>query len=94
MKLGQTLVITIVLFLPISGCLGDIELFENHITCSQAAENGVVVSFDDKMNIISWNESIPFLSEHEIIATFYVDRWDKLTDEEISILHEVENLGH
>ena len=94
MKLGQTLVITIVLFLPISGCLGDIEPFGNHITCSQAAQNGVVISFDDKMNIISWNESIPFLSEHEIIATFYVDRWDKLTDEEISILHELENLGH
>ena len=94
MKLGQTLVIAIVLFLPISGCLGDIGLFEDDKPCSQAAENGVVISFDDKMNIISWNESIPFLSEHEIIATFYVDRWDKLTDEEISILHELENLGH
>jgi len=74
-----------------SGCLGN---FTKEQSCSQLAENGVAISFDDKMNIISWNESIPFLSEHEIIATFYVDRWNKLTDEEISILHELQNLGH
>ena len=94
MKLGQTLVVAVVLFLPTSGCLGEVGLFEDDATCNQTAENGVAISFDDKMNIISWNDSIPFLSEHEIIATFYVDRWHKLTDEEISILHDLEDLGH
>lgn len=94
MKLGQTLVVAVVLFLPTSGCLGDVGLFEDDTPCSQTAENGVAISFDDKMNIISWNESIPFLSEHGIIATFYVDRWHQLTDEEISILHDLEDLGH
>tara|TARA_Y100001968_G_C19164014_1_gene622277 strand:- start:49 stop:804 length:756 start_codon:yes stop_codon:yes gene_type:complete len=90
MKIDQLFVITIVFFLPISGCV----LIEEERFCSQTTENGIAISFDDKINIISWNESIPFLSEHGIIATFYVDRWDKLTDEEISILHELQDLGH
>jgi peptidoglycan/xylan/chitin deacetylase (PgdA/CDA1 family) len=88
MKTGQIFVLAIVVLLPMSGCFGNIQL------CSQPAENGVAISFDDKMNIISWNESIPFLSEHEIVATFYVDRWHKLSNEEISILHKLQNLGH
>ena len=90
MKTDQAFVLMIVLLLPISGCFGNYE----ELYCSQIAENGVAISFDDKMNILSWNDSIPFLSEHEIIATFYVDRWDKLSDEEIIILHELQDLGH
>ena len=90
-KFVQTIILAIVFLLTIIACFGD---FTKEQPCSRPAENGVAISFDDKMNIISWNESIPFLSEHEIIATFYVDRWDKLTDEEISILHELQNLGH
>ncbi len=94
MKLSQTLVVAIVFLLPMSGCLGIFGTDEEDQSCSQLAENGVAISFDDKMNIMSWNESIPFLSEHEIVATFYVDRWHQLTDEEISILLELQNLGH
>ena len=90
MKPDQAFVLMIVLLLPLSGCFGN----EEEQYCSQIAENGVAISFDDKMNILSWNDSIPFLSEHEIIATFYVDRWDKLSDEEILILHELQDLGH
>ena len=94
MKDGKVLFLAFFVLLPISGCFGNPVLEEDDQFCSQPAESGVAISFDDRMNILSWNESIPFLVEHEIIATFYVDRWHLLTDEQISILTELQNLGH
>ena len=94
MKDGKVLFLAIIVLLPMSGCFENSVTEEDEQLCSQPAENGVAISFDDKMNILSWNESIPFLLEHEIVATFYVDRWHQLTDEEISILYELEDLGH
>ena len=64
------------------------------VRCGKKANKGMVLSFDDTKNILSWNESREFLKENNVIATFYVDRWDILSSEEITILKTLESEGH
>ena len=78
--------------IPLSGCLGS-PSFGNE-DCSQLAEDGIALSFDDKGSIESWNGSIEFFEEHGVVATFYVDRWHYLNEEEIVILHRLQDGGH
>ncbi len=68
--------------------------YEKINECEEKVTKGIVLSFDDKKNIFSWNESREFLQEKNIIATFYVDHWDKLTSEEINILKALDSDGH
>ncbi len=89
------LLVLIMISISTVGCLGEIiEPGEDVENCKQPAEFGIALSFDDNMNIVSWNESIDFFAEHEMVATFYVDKWDKLSEEEIAILHRLQENGH
>ena len=62
--------------------------------CLNPAKRGIVLSFDDSINIESWNESRPTFERYNATATFFVDRWDDLTTEEIEILTILEEEGH
>ena len=62
--------------------------------CLSPAKRGIVLSFDDSINIDSWNESRPLFEQYNATATFFVDRWDDLTSEEIEILRVLKEEGH
>jgi peptidoglycan/xylan/chitin deacetylase (PgdA/CDA1 family) len=62
--------------------------------CNYPTERGVVLSFDDRKNIQSWNESREFFDSRGVKATFFVDNWDTIEDWELEILRNLSSDGH
>ena len=62
--------------------------------CTNPAEKGVILSFDDRKNIHSWNESREYFNTRGVKATFFVDNWGTITDWEIEILRNLSLDGH
>ena len=88
--------VTLVLLIStLQGCLADeVSSILTDEECISSAERGVVISFDDSGNIQSWGENREFLKSHGVIATFFVDRWDKLEQWELEILQNLTEDGH
>ncbi|MDI9382839.1 MAG: polysaccharide deacetylase family protein [Verrucomicrobiota bacterium] len=55
---------------------------------------GIVLSFDDRASINSWGESLQFLQDAGIKATFFVDKFDAMTPEQIETLRELARRGN
>jgi len=62
--------------------------------CDQPAVRGVALSFDDSINLGDWNDTRNFFLEHNITATFFIDRWGQHSEEQINIIHELNEDGH
>ena len=62
--------------------------------CDQPAVRGVALSFDDSINLGDWNDTRDFFLEHNITATFFIDRWGQHSEEQINIIHELNEDGH
>lgn len=104
-KLLQTLLLTFML-MP-SGCLGNgssidsssgadepINSSSGANECTNPTERGVILSFDDRKNIQSWNESREYLNSRGVKATFFVDNWGTIEDWELEILRNLSSDGH
>ena len=62
--------------------------------CNYPTERGVVLSFDDRTNIQSWNESREFFDSRGVKATFFVDNWNTIEAWELEILRNLSSDGH
>ena len=100
-KFLHTILLTFMLMSP--GCLGngssldDDEIDEESTSddeCTNPTERGVVLSFDDRKNIQSWNESREYLNSRGVKATFFVDNWGTIEDWELEILRNLSSDGH
>jgi peptidoglycan/xylan/chitin deacetylase (PgdA/CDA1 family) len=54
----------------------------------------IALSFDDRASIESWGQAREFFREHGIRATFFVDRFDALTDAQVDVLRNLADDGH
>jgi peptidoglycan/xylan/chitin deacetylase (PgdA/CDA1 family) len=82
-----------------SGCIFDSKkdfTDENSISndCSQVNQSGVVLTFDDRKNLETWNASREMFKKYNVKATFFVDRWHTLNDSDINILRALTLEGH
>jgi len=84
------IVLTLVLALYHSN---SIEL-KDDVKCNYLAPKRISISFDDVANIEYWNNSMDFFEENDVRATFFIDRFDKLSEEKIEILHSFNESGH
>ena len=62
--------------------------------CDQPAVRGVALSFDDSINLGDWNDTRDFFLDHNITATFFIDRWGQHSVEQLDIIHELHEDGH
>ena len=62
--------------------------------CDQPAVRGVALSFDDSINLGDWNDTRDFFLDHNITATFFIDRWGQHSEEQLDIIHELHEDGH
>lgn len=58
------------------------------------ANAGIALSFDDRASIESWGQAREFLKQHGLRATFFVDRFNTLTEEQLRVLRELAADGH
>ena len=54
----------------------------------------IALSFDDRSSIHSWGDARDFLRKNGIRATFFVDRFDALSPEQLAILRQLAADGH
>jgi peptidoglycan/xylan/chitin deacetylase (PgdA/CDA1 family) len=54
---------------------------------------GIAVSFDDRF-VKEWDQLRPLLKRYNAKCTFYVTQPDSLSEEEVKLLHELQNEGH
>ena len=62
--------------------------------CNEYSTIGVSISFDDIKNIDDWKTMMPLLDEYDVKATFYIDNYDHLDEDEIDFLFELQSEGH
>lgn len=54
---------------------------------------GLCLTFDDR-NMLHWEKQIPLFAKYNAHVTFFVDRFDSLTPEQIRSLEELRKAGH
>ena len=54
---------------------------------------GMLFSFDDR-NMLNWEKQIPLFQKYGAHVTFFVDRFDTLTPEQIEALKSLQKAGH
>ena len=54
---------------------------------------GILLSFDDR-NILNWEKQIPLFEKYNAHVTFFIDHFDKLTEDQIKALHNLKGAGH
>ncbi len=54
---------------------------------------GVLMTFDDR-NMINWEKHIPLFEKYGARCTFFVDRFDQLTPEQVASLKHLRGKGH
>ena len=64
------------------------------VECYTNTERGIVLSFDDRKNIESWDNSRELLNSRGVKATFFVDNWATINDWELEILNNLSLDGH
>lgn len=62
--------------------------------CYEYSTVGVSISFDDIKNIDDWKTMMPLLDEYDVKATFYIDNYDHLDEDEIDFFLELQSAGH
>lgn len=67
---------------------------DDAISCTPVKNPAIVLSFDDQINIRSWNATRDLFNAYEIRATFFVDRWQNIDAEEMGILQNLSKDGH
>jgi len=82
----------LIMSMSLSGCI--IDNCVERKNCDRLTERGIILSFDDGMNLESWNESRDFFTQNEIIATFFIDRWGSLSEERLQIIRQLHSDGH
>jgi len=64
--------------------------------CKQAGKDlqpGILLSFDDR-NMMHWEKQIPLFAKYDANVTFFIHRFDELTEEELTALRNLKNAGH
>ena len=61
--------------------------------CNTKLQSGILLTFDDR-NMLNWENHIPLFSKYNAHVTFFIDRFDELTDEQIVSLHKLKDAGH
>ena len=56
-------------------------------------EPGVSLTFDDR-DVAGWVEAIPIFEKYDARATFFVTRFDQLSDEQVDGLRTLREAGH
>ena len=56
-------------------------------------ESGLLLTFDDR-NMLNWEKQIPLFAKYNAHVTFFVDRFDELSTEQIDALIKLKNAGH
>ncbi|WP_172594586.1 polysaccharide deacetylase family protein [Mariniphaga sediminis] len=56
-------------------------------------EPGVILTFDDR-NMLNWEKQIPLFAKYNAHVTFFVDRFDELTPEQLQALKRLKEAGH
>ncbi len=62
-------------------------------TIPEITSPGLVLTFDDQ-SIDSWVASIPLLQRYGAKATFFINKWDKLSEAQIEKLKDLRAAGH
>ncbi len=58
------------------------------------ASPGVLLTFDDAGNIPYWHQAMALFARHGARATFFVDKFDRLSDEAVEMLRDLRAAGH
>ncbi len=56
-------------------------------------KGGIAISFDDRF-VNEWYQLRPIFKKYNAKVTFYISQPDSLSDEEVKLLHELQNEGH
>ena len=87
-KIFQVMLICIFLFSS-SFAAGPVD--STHTT--RITKPGVLLTFDD-CNMINWEKQIPLFKKYGAHVTFFIDKFDKLSPEQIKALKNLEQAGH
>ncbi len=63
------------------------------INAAELSAPGVLMTFDDR-NMINWEKHIPLFEQYGARCTFFVDRFDTITPEQIEALKHLRKKGH
>ncbi len=93
MRINSIAVILIIIATSFSGCIGETSnILENN--CIQKAKKGIALSFDDSNNINYWDLNREYFIENNLTATFFIDHFSTLSENEKNILYNLQNEGH
>ncbi len=78
---------------PLDRCCDPADFEDTDVPLAVGNGPGVALSFDDAY-IDAWAGTADLLEEHGAVATFFVTRLDRLSEEQLDQLRELEALGH
>jgi len=67
--------------------------FTEGVKAKKPMQPGLCLTFDDR-NMLHWEKQIPLFAKYNAHVTFFVDRFDMLTPEQIRALEELRKAGH
>lgn len=68
-------------------------LFSGQSCSRKTFQPGLLLTFDDR-NMENWEKYIPLFDKYDARATFFVDRFDQLSPEQIESLRRLNEKGH
>lgn len=78
---------------PLDRCCDPLDFEDPEAPPRPANGPGIALSFDDAY-VEAWHGAADLLERHDAVATFFVTRMDRLTAEQVELLHDLEDRGH
>ena len=78
---------------PIDRCCDPLDFEDSSAAHDITNGPGIALSFDDAY-VEAWYATAELLEAHGARATFFVTRMDRLSDEQVALLHDLEDRGH